>query len=165
MSQYVEWELAFGKITKNQVTEVENEFNVKLPQEYVKIVMEFDGATVNPNVFDVQGIVKVFGGLLSFTYEVEGENIVEVYKEIKDRVPSKVFPFASDPAGNYICFDYRNAEQPKIVFWEHEQAVSHEDISDEEFKNGKLEELQEQAIFYVADSFSKFLTKLYGNEK
>ncbi|WP_236340155.1 SMI1/KNR4 family protein [Paenibacillus plantiphilus] len=63
---------------------------------------------------------------------------------------------ASDPAGNYICFDYRNGENPKIIFWEHEQAVAHEDISDKDFKNGKLLEMQEQAIFFVANSFSEY---------
>ncbi|CAH1202466.1 hypothetical protein PAECIP111893_01795 [Paenibacillus plantiphilus] len=165
MNKDVIWELAFGEVSRDLIVEVEDILNVQFPEEYTRIVMEYDGATVSPNVFNVQGKERVFGGLLSFTHEVEGENIIEVYEAIKDRLPSMVFPIASDPAGNYICFDYRNGEKPKIIFWEHEQAVAHEDISDEDFKNGKLSEMQEQAIFFVANSFSEFIGKLHHYEE
>lgn len=37
--------------------------------------------------------------------------------------PKKLVPFAFDPAGNLICFDYKNDKNnPVVVFWEHENA-------------------------------------------
>jgi len=50
--------------------------------------------------------------------------------------------FAEDPGGNFICFDYRKGvKKPEIVF------VSHEEVGDE-------------AVHFICDDFSKFLSSL-----
>lgn len=71
--------------------------------------------------------------------------ILDVYNDIKDRLLKKVYPFAEDPFGNMICFDYRIDNEPQIVFWDSE-------IS---FDNA------EGAIMPIAKSFSEFMDILY----
>ena len=49
---------------------------------------------------------KSFGTLL--TYDMDNdENIIEVFYDYNDTLPSELVPFAFDPAGNLICFDYK----------------------------------------------------------
>ena len=58
---------------------------------------------------------KVFGALLSFEYE-SIENIIKVYNRIKVALPNKIIPFASEPSGDYLYFDYSKSDtKPKIV--------------------------------------------------
>ena len=37
----------------------------------------------------------------------DDENIIEVFDDYKDTLPAELVPFAFDPAGNLICFDYK----------------------------------------------------------
>lgn len=63
----------------------------------------------------------------------------------KDRLIEKVIPFAEDPFGNLLCFDYRNDDQPIIVFWEHEKAFND----------------KESATIYLCDTFTKLMLMLH----
>lgn len=63
---------------------------------------------------------KSFGTLLTYDMD-DDENIIEVFNDYNGTLPSALVPFAFDPAGNLICFDYKNhKEDPIVVFWEHE---------------------------------------------
>ena len=62
-----------------------------------------------------------------------GEFIVDVYNNYSKTLPNRVVPFAFDPAGNLICFDYKDHEDiPIVVFWEHENAGEKEMLMHEE---------------------------------
>ena len=73
-----------------------------------------NGANVEPEIFNVNNHERVFGTLLSFD-ENSDEYIVEVYNDFSDTLPKELIPFAFDPAGNLICFDYKNHEENPIV--------------------------------------------------
>ena len=61
----------------------------------------------------------------------------------KRGVPEGLFVFASDPAGNCICFDYRrSASAPSVVLLDYERDA-------------------ENAVVPVADSFTALLDKLH----
>ena len=61
----------------------------------------------------------------------------------EEYVPAGVYSFAIDPGGNGICFDYRASEDaPSIAFSDAEQEG-------------------EQAITFLANSFTEFLDSLY----
>ncbi|MCY6485230.1 SMI1/KNR4 family protein [Clostridium aestuarii] len=140
----LEWDFTSKKISQETINRVQEKLGVKFPEDYLKCVKENNGGYPSLNLFDFTkkegAVIKV---LLSFDLN-EYENILEVYKWVKDSLPSKVYPFAADPFGNYICFDYRtNKEEPIIVFWDNKEANS------------------ENCIVYICDTFTKFLLKLY----
>ena len=61
---------------------------------------------------------------------------------------AKVYPFARDPFGNLLCFDYRNStESPTVVFWDHE------------------EENIKEAIYPVCSTFTELLASLRDFEE
>ncbi|EJV81090.1 MULTISPECIES: SMI1/KNR4 family protein [Bacillus cereus group] len=130
-------------ITDEEIQKVEQYFNIKLPNDFAECVKKYDGGYPHPKVFDVPGQDEnVFSDLLTLHIE-DRYSIVQNYEGIKDRLVDKVYPFASDPFGNLLCFDYRNnLEAPTVVFWEHE------------------EEEMEKAIYPVCSSFTELLNSL-----
>ncbi|MCY8426886.1 SMI1/KNR4 family protein [Bacillus vallismortis] len=59
---------------------------------------------------------------------------------------SGIVPFACDPFGNEICFDYRqNKDNPSGVFWDHEIAYKYSD----------------GALSHICDSFTELVDKFY----
>ncbi len=95
---------------------------VYIPSDYVECATNNNGSAVLPYKFEIDTITKAFGTLLS--YDVDSrEYIVKVYNQYISTLPNELVPFAFDPAGSLICFDYKNhKEDPIVVFWEHEGA-------------------------------------------
>ncbi|KFN04741.1 SMI1/KNR4 family protein [Bacillus clarus] len=137
-------------ITAEEIQKVEQYFNIKLPDDFVECVKKYDGGYPHPKVFDVLGQDEnVFSDLLTLHIE-DKYSIVQNYEGVKDRLSDKVYPFARDPFGNLLCFDYRNELQsPTVVFWDHE------------------EEDMEKAIYPVCSSFTELLNSLrdFENEE
>ncbi|MBP1905449.1 hypothetical protein J2Z32_002079 [Paenibacillus turicensis] len=78
-------------------------------------------------------------------------------------MPTGVIPFAFDPAGNLICFDYKNNEgSPVVVFWEHEGAWEKFMLMQEEgLSKEQVENRARDNVFFVANSFTECLEKLH----
>lgn len=131
-------------VKKATIEEAESIFGVKFPDDYTEIVIKNDGGYPKPNRFNLNGNEEVFNNLLCFA-EDDYSNIVNTYNEIKDRLTEKVIPFAEDPFGNMICFDYRNNNQPVVVFWEHETSFND----------------KEAAISYICNTFSELMSILH----
>ncbi|MCY6354405.1 SMI1/KNR4 family protein [Clostridium sp. ZS2-4] len=158
------WKYKDNEVDKEYIKRIGMKLGIEFSQDYIECAMHNHGGNVEPNCFDIGNNQKVFGGLLSFNEE-SLENIVKVYYCIKEALPSKVIPFACDPSGNYVCFDYSESEtKPKVVFWYHEKSITEEnldEVDEETLRNNTLEELQREAIYYVTDSFTELLNKLY----
>lgn len=116
----VAWRFSKGVISEPDILKVEITFQIGLPDMYKEIVREHNGGRPLPNRFDTERSEKRM--IKSFLpVDERPGNILEVYEWIKDRIPPLVIPFANDPGGNYLCFDYRKSfDTPEIVFWDHE---------------------------------------------
>ncbi|HDR4736958.1 TPA: SMI1/KNR4 family protein [Bacillus cereus] len=131
------------EITDNEIKKVEEYFNIKLPNDFIECVKENDGGYPQPKVFDIAGQDEsTFNDLLTLHMD-DKYSIVQRYENIKEWLVDRVYPFASDSFGNFLCFDYRNTlDSPTIVFWDHEE----EDI--------------EKAIYPVCSTFTELLNSL-----
>jgi len=158
----VKWRSWDEPVTNKEVENVGQRLGVKLPVDYIEVAIQYNGAHVSPELFNVEGTEKVFGTLLTYDSE-DDEYILEVFNDYKDTLPKDLIPFAFDPAGNLICFDYKNHEDnPIVVFWEHENAWEKEDLmQDEGLTEEEAEERARENVFYVADNFTQFLDKLH----
>ena len=143
------------------ISKVEQEWDVKFPQEFKSEIVEHNYGSPNPNSFDTEHLKgKSFGRMLDFNLDRE-DNILDEYNLIKNNLPPYVFPFAGDAGGNYLCFDYRNgSDNPTIVFWDHEQIFEIEDneliIPDHENEN------QYYRLEFVSENLQELFDKLYG---
>ena len=95
------------------------------------------------------------------------QEIIDTYGAFKERLPepNKIFPFAQSGGGDILLFDYRkNPDEPAIVFMDHEEAFTEEDITQAELKEKPVKEWLEMNLYPVCNSFSELLDLLYIRE-
>jgi hypothetical protein len=151
------------KALKNteSIKQVEEVWSIKFPESYINVVLKSNAGVSDPNAFDTNvSKGKYFAELLSFNLDAKN-SILNEYGLISNQLPADVFPFAADPSGNYICFDYRKDNtRPTVVFWNHEEGF---EIEDDQLVNPDVENESElHVIENVADNFDKFLEKVYN---
>lgn len=158
----LQWEYADSEVSEVEIKESGLQLGFKLPQDYIDCVKINGGASVLPEEFNVGKVERCFGGLFSFD-EQSSEYIVGKYRIYNSTLPKEILPIADDPAGNLICFDYKNhSENPIVVFWEHEGAWEKEVLMKSEgITAEEAEEVARENLFYIADNFTKFLNKLH----
>lgn len=131
--------------TLQDIAKVEQEWGVSLPDDYKSLAVTHQGMAPTPSVLDIGRGNTVVCELLTLSFDEEhwASSMLDVYPSIQDYIPRGIYPFAATGAGDFICFDYRSDRNaPKVVFY-------------------FTEEAGEQAIRWVADSFSDFLSKLH----
>lgn len=129
------------------IRKTEEQLGIKFPEDYVQCVLINNGGIPDPQIFDVEGRrgPDVFQRLLNHDPKSKSY-IVEFCPEYIEHLPDGVYPFAIDPFGNFICFDYRShKENPSIVFWDHEKPDN-------------------ENIYPVCRSFTELLNKLYESQ-
>lgn len=145
MSDRVIWKYVNEPLTNQEISQVEENLDIKFPKDYLEIVMNNDGGYPSPNDFLLNNRLEMFNNLISFKIS-DSSNILETMEAVSDRLIEGIIPFGDDPGGNLICFDYRSSDNPTVVFWDHEIAGS-----------GELE----KAISFICDNFTDFLDMLY----
>ncbi len=129
------------------VKKLEHSLGVSFPKKYVEIVSKFPMGHPDKMCFDMPGRQEaVFSRLLEIPLDNNG-GIYSDYNFISRNLESsRIIPFAEDPFGNFICFDYHDTNSnPSVVFWDHE---ADSDAGEESLK-------------FVANSFDEFLDMLY----
>jgi SMI1 / KNR4 family (SUKH-1) len=120
----------------------EQQWKVKLPEQYRKIASVHQGMSPEPCAFDVGTGNDAFCVLLIVSADKEKESytISNAHHVLQPHVPAETLPFALTPGGEYLCFDYRDSPtQPRIVLV-----------------------TIEMSIRPVADSFTAFMNGLYN---
>ncbi|MGR5976266.1 SMI1/KNR4 family protein [Bacillus paranthracis] len=87
------------KVTDYEIEQVEKCLNIKLPNDFIECVKEYDGGYPRPKIFDIPGQDEnVFNDLMTFHIEDE-YSIVKNYEDVKEELLDNVYPFANDPFG------------------------------------------------------------------
>lgn len=127
----------FGKkdCTLDDIKKIEDTLSIKLPYDFIDIVLVHNGAYPEKNIYDMYDQKeKIIQCLVSCKNEPMG--ILDVVKNINIQY---VVPFMRDPYGNYVCFQFENISDYKIVFWNHDT----------------------NSIQKITDTFSDFIEILY----
>lgn len=111
----ITWKYKIDLADENVFGRIEKSRGVKIPDTLKKLIIEANAATPDKYRFMLGPEEKVFGAVLSFNEgEPDTDSVFTALKMIEDK---RVFPFAIDPFGNYICV---NLEKETILFWNHE---------------------------------------------
>lgn len=145
MSSKITWDFSKGKLSTQEINQVEHQLKIKFPKDYLEIVINNDGGYPSPNDFLLNNRLEMINNLISFKIS-DSSNILGTMEAVSDRLIEGIIPFGDDPGGNLICFDYRSSDNPTVVFWDHEIAGG-----------GELE----KAISFICDNFTDFLDMLY----
>mgnify|MGYP000866863327 CR=1 FL=1 len=113
----------------------EADYGLKLPQDIIACIKQNNGGRPDKKVFDTTiSKGRVIKSLLSFNKD-DLDTVYDAMDILKGE-NSNLVPFASDPGGNYICFD---TKQQDIVIWLHETNTTEK----------------------ISGSFTAFLERLY----
>ena len=138
-----EWRGINSNVSDVEMSRFENQNKIKLPEDYKKAILKYNGGIPSKCSFPYEDpmygpVNTVFGMMLSFC-KCDEDNIFESFDSLKDQLPDRVYPIIDDGAGDYVCFDYRNAEvSPRLVYWCHELSL-------------------ENSIVPLADTFTDFI--------
>lgn len=131
--------------------QIKNNWSIELPDRFIELIINFNNGIPKKNFFDTENNQRMLGAFLNINKNIN-YNAFEVWESIKERLPGLVFPIASDPFGNFTCFDYRsNMKKPEVIFWKHEGYID---------ENGK----EHYDTEFIAKSFDEFINKLYDSE-
>ena len=101
----------------------ERELGVRLPGDFVAVARVHQGRTPSPAAFTLaDGSNSILNDLLHFEPAVSLGNLCQTWRQVRELLPAGVIPFAGDPFGNLLCFDYRaSASAPPVLFWAHDE--------------------------------------------
>jgi len=132
---------AGSPLTAEELEKFEAHLQVRLPEEYRRFLLEYNGGRPEPNLFTFQD--QEDGSDCHYLLGLNGTDGFDLRPFIethKDRLPAGLFTIAYDSLGNLICLSTRKEDAGKIYFWDHQT-------------HGK----QGQAPTLVAENFETFL--------
>ncbi|HYO52611.1 SMI1/KNR4 family protein [Archangium sp.] len=127
--------------TSREVEQLEHRLGIIFPKIYKEVAAQYQGMTPHPAVFNVGRGTNVINVLLTVIEDKRWRtySIMRAYEAVKPHIPSGIYPFASTPGGEYLCFDYRSSpDHPKVVLV-----------------------TVEMSIYPIADSFSELMASLH----
>ena len=130
----MDWLSVRYPLTITEVESLEQEFNIKLPQDYKNIIGPINGGALRNAYIEVMNLGKVaFSRNVSLQKDVKS-GVRDLLPALNDKV-IQLFPFASVGNGDYFCFDLT---ENIVVLYQHEKQIT----------------------VYVCNTFSQFLKKL-----
>lgn len=136
------------------VKRTERMIGLKLPEDYLKHIQEYNGGIPKTNQFRLPQSKRAFlirrmlGYIDDYATSKYGMyNVGVTWSQVEGRLNDYLLPFAALFGGDLLCFDYDQNianSAPKVVLWAHE-----------------LSDQNSPVTFYVAANFSEFAELLF----
>ncbi len=145
------------QISISDINEIEKEFNLKFPTQFVGHLLKFNGGKPKPNAYDfIENGKKTSSDLDWFlaVYDGQYDNIIKylgIYKKDSKRIPTHFLPIGHDSGGNLVCISCGEKDYGYVYFWDHENEIDYDVFDDYEYKN----------IYLISKSFDEFLNSLH----
>ncbi len=138
------------RLSESTLQAVEQELGVRLPEDYRKFMLEFNGGRPVPeDSFDVQQCDQLSGvERFSPIDESDANGVLATRKIMDGRLPPDTLAIADAPCGDLILLTINGHDVGSVFFWDHE---------DELISGGPP--LYANA-HRIADSFSEFFRSL-----
>lgn len=120
-------------LTEADIQQVEQEINVRFPDQYRQFILQYNGGRPIPNVFMIpDDRIPGQSSMLDWFYCIdlsdEYNHLLRNLDVFRDRMPSDCVPIGCDPGGNQICLIVSGAQTGKIYFWDHEEEADEGEI-------------------------------------
>ena len=122
MFDAIDWSDPMPAPRQDEISSVEETVGAQIPADFVKFCQQYHGGYPDPDEIEVEGFGRTMvDQILPFVDDPAERirSIATVFEAVDGLTPGLI-PFASEPGGNYFCFDSRSGRQ-KIVFGFHEQ--------------------------------------------
>lgn len=133
------------EIPDHVLTGAETLLGVRFPDAYRLLIRDYSGSYGGVSFrvdrptpgFDLSGM----GLILSLLPDSADSLYSRMSNWNEHALDPHLIPFGEDSGGNYVCFDYRTSDEPRIVIYFHELAG-------------------EEGLMKVCDTFNDFLQRL-----
>lgn len=142
------------QLTEQRIADAEQQMGRSIPSAYRAFLLEHNGGYTETNSFAITdartgaNMRLAVGEFIGINHPVSTMNLDYKLRRFRDRIPSRMFPVASDPGGSLICIVTEGPETGRVYFWDHE----------EEADEG--EPPTEENLYFIAESFDEFLNML-----
>ncbi len=122
MNHGIQWLLPHKPVSEAEINQLGRAMGIAFPADYMECARLNHGGHPKPGLFDFEGHPEaVFDKLLSYDPSSKGY-ILAVYRFTRERLSGNIIPFANDPFGNLICFEFddNHANLRSVVFYDHE---------------------------------------------
>jgi hypothetical protein len=135
------------KISLENIKIFEEKYNVTLPEEFKRFLLEYNGGDVKPNVFKISDEhgESALNTLYGLDISSEYDELSNVFDSLEGELPENFISIGDDSAGNQICLGIIGSYCGKVYIWMH-------DMEENEFMDN---------MFFLANSFNEFLDSLY----
>ncbi|QKG84464.1 SMI1/KNR4 family protein [Kroppenstedtia pulmonis] len=150
----MEWLKLDEPLSEREITQVEDQLGLKLPEDYVKWIRQYEGPESDFVSVDVNGEPHDVEGFYGPESLVDEMNLIfESREEYKGH--GIIIPFAIDSILSKYCFFYpKGSQEPSGVFFRSRDV----DLSDI-FEGNDIKK-----SLYISQTFQGFLDKLYIDE-
>ena len=100
-------------------TDIETIRNIHVPGILRDFIRESNNAEPSLKRYKIGLSEKVFNSVLPFNDNIDGKSPLS--NALNDVTENNLIPFATDPSGNYFCYDVITH---KIVFWDNSTSTS-----------------------------------------
>ncbi|GIK67151.1 MAG: SMI1/KNR4 family protein [Chloroflexota bacterium] len=137
-------------ITDADIQAVEQQLNIKFPDDYRRFLLAHNGGRPEPEIFLIPDHpIPNQSSILNWFYSIDPSdyyyNILKMVKVFADRMPPEFIPIGCDPGGNQICLVVAGEDKGMIFFWDHEQEMD------------EGEPPTYDNLFFIADSIDDLL--------
>lgn len=120
--------------TPNVIEKRERQWHLKLPEEYIDFIAQYNGGIPEENEFLCNShkylIIRFLCMLENINTEYGCYDISVVESQIGERLTGnedligiEILPIAELFSGDYVCLDFRNNKiNPSVCIWDHEKS-------------------------------------------
>lgn len=105
-------------ITSDDIINVEERFEIKLPENYKKLLLKFNGGVPSDHIVISDDEEVSIGGFYSIKYgNILLEDAIENFQISQELIPSDCIPIGYDGFGNPYCISTNEVDYGKIYCW------------------------------------------------
>lgn len=142
---------SFSPITEAELQQFEAEIGYRLPDEYRRFLLKYNGGKPDPKTFNVN-----IDGFQTFTSVTRFAGLTKpdycgfdrLLKTYTGRIPRNLLPIACELSVDLICISIAGDDYEKVYLWDHNWEVTE---GEPDYSN----------VHHIADSFEEFLEQLY----
>lgn len=156
LDKYIEIPNPFGSVNLNRLSELENQLNKPLPEDYREYILKYNGGFLINTAFKIEkGEFSLIHNIYRLTNQHDFFDLINSYKQYYDIYGENYIVIADDNVGNHILLGLKSTNYGQIYFAEHEQIFKKEKINDSFIKF--LEDCKSSSLFKPKDFFSDIL--------
>jgi len=140
------------QINIKDIEALEESYGLSLPEDYKQFLLKYNGGEPDKYLFKDKNLGSlVLNVLYGINIEDSYDELHNVIKVYKDRIPSSFIPIGDDSGGNQFVIGIKGKFKDKIYLWDHNTELEHNKFTENTLPGN---------MYKLADNFTEFINAL-----